>query len=165
MSFKQKQKENTTLSFNSNVPFATDNVGFCLIGICISLRRTTGVLCFFSEEFHRTVGLRITVSMEKTEITNPSRPPYKLLLSCTAGLSPSPVLSLSTNFLIQIIMFFYQCIQLIIMISFFFFLCWVLCDDIVSALCKKLSVVFDQSYDRIPHPDTNLENSVSEVSC
>ncbi|GMN24388.1 hypothetical protein TIFTF001_000547 [Ficus carica] len=60
--------------------------------------------------------------MEKTEITDPSRPPYKLLLSCTAGLSPSPVLSL------------------------------------------LLSVVFDQSYDRIPHPDTNLENSVSENS-
>lgn len=28
----------------------------------------------------------------------------------------------------------------------------------------KVSVVFDGDYDRIPHPDINLENSVSEVN-
>jgi hypothetical protein len=28
----------------------------------------------------------------------------------------------------------------------------------------KVSVVFDEAYDRIPHPDTNLENSISEVT-
>lgn len=27
----------------------------------------------------------------------------------------------------------------------------------------KVSVVFDEAYDRIPHSDTNLENSISEV--
>jgi hypothetical protein len=27
----------------------------------------------------------------------------------------------------------------------------------------KVSVVFDEAYDRIPHPDTDLENSISEV--
>lgn len=43
-------------------------------------------------------------------------PPFKLLLSCPTGLSPSQV-----------------------------------------------SVAFDQAYDRIPHPDTTLENSISEI--
>lgn len=28
---------------------------------------------------------------------------------------------------------------------------------------SQVSVVFDESYDRIPHPDTNLENSISEI--
>ncbi|EXC35080.1 Nudix hydrolase 9 [Morus notabilis] len=28
---------------------------------------------------------------------------------------------------------------------------------------SQLSVVFDESYDRIPHPDINLENSISEI--
>lgn len=44
------------------------------------------------------------------------RLPYRLLLTCPSGLSPSQV-----------------------------------------------SVVFDQAFDRIPHPDINLENSISEV--
>lgn len=28
---------------------------------------------------------------------------------------------------------------------------------------SQVSVVFDESYDRVPHPDTNLENSISEI--
>ncbi|PON89568.1 Dihydroneopterin triphosphate diphosphatase [Trema orientale] len=43
-------------------------------------------------------------------------PPYKLLISCPSGLSPTQV-----------------------------------------------SVVFDEAYDRVPHPDANLENSISEI--
>lgn len=27
----------------------------------------------------------------------------------------------------------------------------------------KLTVAFDEAYDRIPHPDLSLENSISEV--
>ncbi|XP_062017732.1 nudix hydrolase 9 isoform X2 [Rosa rugosa] len=53
--------------------------------------------------------------MENAE-TETETTPYKLLLSCPSGLSPSQV-----------------------------------------------SVVFDELYDRIPHPDINLENSISEI--
>ncbi|KAI3742473.1 hypothetical protein L1987_60156 [Smallanthus sonchifolius] len=28
---------------------------------------------------------------------------------------------------------------------------------------SQVSVNFDESYDRVPHPDTDLENSVSEI--
>ncbi|KAM1653982.1 hypothetical protein ACFX2K_006431 [Malus domestica] len=53
--------------------------------------------------------------MEKAEIETITKP-YRLLLSCPSGLSPS-----------------------------------------------QISVVFDGVYDRIPHPDINLENSISEI--
>ncbi|KAL2899153.1 Nudix hydrolase 9, partial [Bienertia sinuspersici] len=59
------------------------------------------------------------MSAEMAKFTNPadviSPPPYKLMLSCPSGLSPSQV-----------------------------------------------SVIFDQAYDRIPHPDSNLENSIAQ---
>ncbi|KAF5447040.1 hypothetical protein F2P56_032621 [Juglans regia] len=59
--------------------------------------------------------------MEKAAVSASSKasepsPPFKLLLSCPAGLSPSQV-----------------------------------------------SVVFDEAYDRIRHPDTYLENSIAEI--
>ncbi|XP_050369910.1 nudix hydrolase 9 isoform X1 [Argentina anserina] len=54
--------------------------------------------------------------MELDAETETETRPYKLLLSCPSGLSPSQV-----------------------------------------------SVVFDELYDRIPHPDINLENSISEI--
>ncbi|KAK3028724.1 hypothetical protein RJ639_038615 [Escallonia herrerae] len=55
--------------------------------------------------------------MEKAEeIDDRDLPPFKLLLACPSGLSPSQV-----------------------------------------------SVHFDESYDRIPHPDIDLENSISEI--
>nr|XP_028944281.1 nudix hydrolase 9 isoform X3 [Malus domestica] len=53
--------------------------------------------------------------MEKAEIETITKP-YRLLLACPSGLSPS-----------------------------------------------QISVVFDGVYDRIPHPDINLENSISEI--
>ncbi|GAB2286028.1 hypothetical protein Dimus_020451 [Dionaea muscipula] len=28
---------------------------------------------------------------------------------------------------------------------------------------SQVSVIFDESYDRIPHPDTDLENSIAEI--
>ncbi|KAK9940347.1 hypothetical protein M0R45_017013 [Rubus argutus] len=54
--------------------------------------------------------------MENAETAETETKPYKLLLSCPSGLSPSQV-----------------------------------------------SVVFDELYDRVPHPDINLERSISEI--
>ncbi|PON66984.1 hypothetical protein PanWU01x14_105660 [Parasponia andersonii] len=69
-------------------------------------------------------------------------PPYKLLISCPSGLSPTQVLSalIDSN-----------------SYTYLGFVCrfwWV----------QKVSVVFDEACDRVPHPDANLENSISEAS-
>ena len=71
---------------------------------------------------------------------------FELVLSGPFGLSPSQVL-----FVFSFFCFLFRSIISFIMVNFLN--CWI-----------KVSVVFDPSYDRIAHPDIELENSISEVS-
>ncbi|KAJ8768774.1 hypothetical protein K2173_023678 [Erythroxylum novogranatense] len=69
----------------------------------------------------------------------------KLLLSCPSGLTPSQVLYIPP------------------LLSSSFFLLFI--DHQFDLICFwfKLSVILDQSYDRIPHPDFELENSIDKI--
>lgn len=68
---------------------------------------------------------------------------FKLLFSCPSGLSPSQV-NLP-----------YLCL--------FFLFCMLFFCDLNLFIWYKVSVVFDEVYDRIPHTDHTLEKSISEV--
>lgn len=77
---------------------------------------------------------------------------FKLLVSCSSGLSPSQVvwtsnLHSSWRWNVNV-----PCSS-------------VICQIIVHAflVCLKVSVVYTEAYDRIPHPDINLENTITEV--
>jgi len=69
---------------------------------------------------------------------------FKLLFSCPSGLSPSQV-TLP-----------YLCL-------FFSSFCMLIFYDLNLFIWYKVSVVFDEAYDRNPHPDHTLEKSISEV--
>lgn len=39
----------------------------------------------------------------------------------------------------------------------------IICDFLLLFFFIQVTVNFDESYDRVPHPDFHLENSISEV--
>lgn len=86
----------------------------------------------------------------KAELNDPALP-YDLLLSCPLGLTPLQVRPLSF------------CLTFRALPSVITLAASSSCSRPLPDLVK-VSVDFDGSYDRIPHPDINLENSISEVS-